>query len=179
MVDGESTRPPGEEPTERDSRSAGAQGSKRSLPGGPSVRIGRRELLLGGASGLALAGAWSVLGGGESDAAAVVREFYDAIDQPDTERAQELVHENAPFGDQMTNASESFLSERNFTVESLSEFDRESAPEVDSVREFVYFSVALRIEMPTQGEEATGTNRVAEQVTVAENPSGNYRIWRA
>lgn len=139
-------------------------------------RIGRRELLLGGVGGIALLGTLAVLREESDDAAAVVRQFYEALGQADVDTARDLVHDNAPRAGGLVNVSQAYLRQRSFTIESLTRYASEDAPDQGAVRQFIYFSVVVTI---TTSQETTGpNNQVAEQMTVAENTAGRFRIWR-
>lgn len=148
-----------------------------SASGDDRQRIGRRKLLLGGAGGVALLGSLAVLRDTSAEGASVVREFYDALDRADVDTARGLVHEDAPQGAGIVNVSRAYLRERRFTIQSLTQYDSSPAPDRESVRQFLHFSVVVTVRTVSDGTSADASNHVAEQLTVAENGIGEYRIW--
>jgi hypothetical protein len=153
-----------------------AAGEDASGTGGRSVPLDRRTLLFGSAGAIALAGGWAFFLRDDNEAKAVVERFYDALDQADLETTRSLIHDDGPLGGDFSGPSETFLRERTFTLELVSEYDRESADDNESVREFVYFSAVVSISR-TDAPEEEDIEAMAQQLTVAQDVEGEYRIW--
>jgi hypothetical protein len=176
--DGESEEEPLESPAAGVDGVAGLSGEDASGTGGRSVPLDRRTLLFGSAGAIALAGGWAFFLRGDNEAKAVVERFYDALDRADLETIRSLAHDDGPLGGDFSGPSETFLQERTFTLELLSEYDRESADDNETVREFVYFGAVVSISRTDAPEEEEDEiEAMAQQITVAQNLEGEYLLW--
>jgi len=179
--EGSEEEPPDGSPTDSEGTPAGTPDGPLtretdSGTGGRGIPLDRRTLLFGSVGAIALAGGWAVFLREDNEAKAVVERFYEALDQADLETIRSLIHDDGPLGGDFSGPSESFLRERTFTLETISEYDRESADDNESVREFVYFSAVVSISQ-TDAPEEEQIEVMAQRITVAQTLAGEYLLW--
>jgi len=177
----DANEPPDGQPGDPEGSPAGTPESSltgETAPGtdGHGIPLDRRTLLFGSAGAIALAGGWAFFIRDDNEAKAAVEAFYGALDQADLETVRSLIHDDGPLGGDFSGPSESFLQERAFALEVVSEYDRESADDRETVREFVYFGAVVTISQTTDTEDEE-PERMAQQLTVAQDVDGEYLIW--
>lgn len=149
--------------------------------------LGRRELVVAGAGTAALvAGGWWVFLRGPDGAEGAVTAYLDALDDGDFDALVTLIHEDGPMAGtlEMTEAEfEEQVGSISVDVDAVEQYDEETDVERSSVQRFASVFAAYTVQRNPdetgggQGGEQPEPEQIAETVTVALHPDGDWKLW--